>query len=322
MCLEVKKAVCLPLVDALKPKTMEYHNPVMGKECIEGLVIKPDGIYVDATFGGGGHSRLILNELTTGHLHGFDQDEDALQNIPEDNRFTFNHHNFRYLKQFLRLHGVRQVDGILADLGVSSHQLDEAKRGFSFRYDAELDMRMNQQDERKASDIINTYTAHALQEIFSRYGEVRNAKTLAQRIVQERAARSIQTIGQLLSIIEPLIRGHRGRYLAQVFQALRIEVNDEMGALETFLDTTLEVLKPGGRLVIETYHSIEDRLVKNFMKTGNVAGNVIKDDFGNIDRPFKLITRKPILPSKEEIQNNPRSRSAKLRIAEKASNGQ
>jgi len=294
---------------------MNYHQPVMGPECIEGLAILPNGIYVDATFGGGGHSRLILNELDEGKLFGFDQDEDSLQNIPDDERFVFNHHNFRYLKQFLKLHGVRQVDGILADLGVSSHQLDEAKRGFSFRYDADLDMRMNQQDDVTAADILNSYKAEKLQEIFSKYGEVRNAKTLSQRIVKERAVRPIKTIGEFLSIIESLIRGHRGRYLAQVFQALRIEVNDEMGALEAFLNSTLDVLKPGGRLVVETYHSIEDRVVKNFVKTGNVQGEVIKDDFGNIHRPFKLINRKPILPSKEEIKANPRSRSAKLRIA-------
>lgn len=294
---------------------MNYHQPVMGPECIEGLAIQPNGIYVDATFGGGGHSRLILNELDQGKLFGFDQDEDSLQNIPDDERFIFNHHNFRYLKQFLKLHGVRQVDGILADLGVSSHQLDEAKRGFSFRYDADLDMRMNQQDDVTAADILNSYKAEKLQEIFSKYGEVRNAKTLSHRITKERAVRPIKTIDEFLSIIEPLIRGHRGRYLAQVFQALRIEVNDEMGALEAFLNSTLDVLKPGGRIVVETYHSIEDRVVKNFLKTGNVQGEVIKDDFGNIDRPWKLINRKPILPSKEEIKANPRSRSAKLRIA-------
>lgn len=296
---------------------MEYHNPVMGPECMEGLNIQPNGIYVDATFGGGGHSRLILKELREGYLYGFDQDEDALQNIPDDERFTFNHHNFRYLKQFLKLHGVRKVDGILADLGVSSHQLDEAKRGFSFRYDADLDMRMNQQDDRTAAEVLNTYTTEQLQSIFSQYGEVRNAKTLAQRITSERDQRPIRTIGEFLSIIGDLIRGHRGRYLAQVFQALRIEVNDEMGALEAFLEAAFDLLKPGGRLVVETYHSIEDRIVKNFLKTGNIRGEVIKDDFGNIYRPFELINRKPILPSKEEIKRNPRSRSAKLRIASK-----
>ena len=295
---------------------MEYHNPVMGPECIEGLNIQPNGIYVDATFGGGGHSRLILKELKDGHLYGFDQDEDAIPNIPDDERFTFNHHNFRYMKQFLKLHGVRKVDGILGDLGVSSHQLDEAERGFSFRYDADLDMRMNQQDERKASDILNTYNIGELQNVFSKYGEVRNSKTLAEAIVEERSVRKIKTINDFLTILGPLVRGNRGRYLAQVFQALRIELNDEMGALETFLETSLEILKPGGRLVIETYHSLEDRLVKNFLKTGNVRGEVIKDDFGKIDRPFKLINKKPILPSAEEIKRNPRSRSAKLRIAE------
>ena len=296
---------------------MEYHNPVMGPECIKGLNIQPNGIYVDATFGGGGHSRLILKELKDGQLYGFDQDEDAIPNIPDDERFIFNHHNFRYMKQFLKLHGVRKVDGILGDLGVSSHQLDEATRGFSFRYDADLDMRMNQQDERKASDILNTYNIGELQNVFSKYGEVRNSKTLAERIVAERSVRKIKTIADFLNVLGPLVRGNRGRYLAQVFQALRIELNDEMGALETFLETSLEILKPGGRLVIETYHSLEDRLVKNFLKTGNVKGEVIKDDFGKIDRPFKLINKKPILPSAEEIKRNPRSRSAKLRIASK-----
>lgn len=297
---------------------MTYHNPALAKECMEGLDIQPDGIYVDVTFGGGGHSRLILNELgENGQLQAFDQDEDALQNLIDDDRFTFNHHNFRFMKRFLKLHGVRKVDGILADLGVSSHQLDEATRGFSFRFDAELDMRMNQEDSNKASDIVNTYNVLDLQKVFSEYGEVRNSKSLAERIVQERGARKIVTIADFLNIIEPLIRGQRNRYLAQVFQALRIEVNDEMGALKTFLEDSLSILKENGRLVIISYHSIEDRVVKNFLKTGNVEGQVIKDDFGHIYRPFRLINKKPILPTADEIRQNPRARSAKLRVGSK-----
>ncbi len=294
---------------------MSYHNPVLAKECIEGLAIKPAGIYIDATFGGGGHSQLILNELgKEGQLLAFDQDEDALKNLLEDERFIFNHHNFRFMKRFLKLHGLRKVDGILADLGVSSHQLDEAKRGFSFRFEAELDMRMNQEDPKKANDIITTYNVSELQRVFSEYGEVRNSKSLAERIVQERSARKIQTIGDFLNVIEPLIRGQRNRYLAQVFQALRIEVNDEIGALKTFLEDGLDILNTGGRLVIISYHSIEDRLVKNFLKTGNVAGQVIKNDYGHIHRPFRLINKKPIIPSTEEVRQNPRARSAKLRV--------
>jgi 16S rRNA (cytosine1402-N4)-methyltransferase len=297
---------------------MTYHNPALAKECMEGLDIQPDGIYVDVTFGGGGHSQLILNELgENGQLQAFDQDEDALQNLIDDDRFTFNHHNFRFMKRFLKLHGVRKVDGILADLGVSSHQLDEATRGFSFRFDAELDMRMNQEDSNKASDIVNTYNVLDLQKVFSEYGEVRNSKSLAERIVQERGARKIVTIADFLNIIEPLIRGQRNRYLAQVFQALRIEVNDEMGALKTFLEDSLSILKENGRLVIISYHSIEDRVVKNFLKTGNVEGQVIKDDFGHIYRPFRLINKKPILPTAEEVRQNPRARSAKLRVGSK-----
>lgn len=293
---------------------MSYHVPVLANESIEALAIREDGIYVDATFGGGGHSRLILNELgTNGKLYAFDQDDDSLRNQIEDERFIFNHHNFRFIKQFLRLHGVRQVDGILADLGVSSYQLDKPERGFSYRFDAGLDMRMNRQDERKASDILNSYSAHDLQRIFSDYGEVRNSKSLAQKIVQEREVKKILTIGDFLLVASPLIRGSRGRYLSQVFQALRIEVNDEMGALHDFLDATLEILKPGGRLVVISYHSLEDRPVKNFLKTGNVEGEVKKDFFGKIERPFELIKKGVLIPSDKEIEMNPRARSAKLR---------
>ncbi|MCB0565646.1 MAG: 16S rRNA (cytosine(1402)-N(4))-methyltransferase RsmH [Phaeodactylibacter sp.] len=297
---------------------MTYHQPALASESIEALAIRPGGTYVDATFGGGGHSRLILNELgAEGRLLGFDQDEDALANILEDGRFTFVHHNFRFLKRFLRLHRIQEVDGILADLGVSSHQLDVAERGFSYRFDAALDMRMNQQQEKTAATLVNTYDAEALQELFSNYGEVRNARTLAQRIVEERRHRPIETIGAFLAVVEPVIRGHRARYLSQAFQALRIEVNDEMGALQEFLEQSLEVLKPGGRLAVITYHSIEDRMVKNFLKAGNFEGRQEKDFYGNIQRPFKVISRKAIIPSDEEVQQNPRSRSAKLRIGEK-----
>ncbi|KAA3626750.1 MAG: 16S rRNA (cytosine(1402)-N(4))-methyltransferase RsmH [Bacteroidetes bacterium] len=295
-----------------------YHIPVLAKESIDALDIKPKGVYVDATFGGGGHSKLILDHIDTdSRLIGFDQDEDALANVIEDNRFTFVHHNFRFLKRFLRLHGIRQVDGILADLGVSSHQLDEAERGFSYRFDAHLDMRMNQQSGETAADLVNTLTAEELQDLFSKYGEVRNSKMLAKAIVDKRQALAIKTIGDFLAIVEPLIRGQKHRYLAQVFQALRIAVNDEMGALDDFFQQAMEVLKPGGRLVVITYHSIEDRLTKRLLKTGNVEGVVEKDFYGNINRPFKVITKKAILPSTQEIKENPRSRSAKLRVGEK-----
>lgn len=301
-----------------KTRTMSYHDPVLLKESIEALNIKENGTYVDATFGGGGHSGLILQKLgAKGHLFGFDQDEDVLPNISEDDRFTFVHHNFKYLKRFLKLNGVTEVDGILADLGVSSYQLNKAERGFSFRFDADLDMRMNQQGDTNAAEILNTYDAQALQNVFSLYGEVRNAKTLAMAIEAERRKKPVKTINDFLEILGPLVRGNRNRYLAQVFQALRIEVNDEIGALKTFLEEAREVLKPGGMLVVIAYHSLEDRLVKNFLKCGNFEGEVVKDFYGNIERPFKIITKKAMLPSEEEIKKNPRARSAKMRIAEK-----
>lgn len=292
-----------------------YHEPVLAKESIEALAIQKDGVYVDATFGGGGHSRLILKELgEKGRLHAFDQDDDALANLPEDERLVFNHHNFRYLQRFLRLHGVKQVDGILADLGVSSHQLDEAERGFSYRFDADLDMRMNQAGERTAAAVLNDESAEDLQRIFGEYGEVRNARSLAQKIVQERQRKPFKTIGDLLRACEPLVRGHKPRYLAQVFQALRIEVNEEVDALKEFLEATLQVLKPGGRLVVISYHSIEDRLVKNLLKTGNVAGEVKSDFFGKIERPFDILYKGVMTPSVEEMAKNPRARSAKMRV--------
>lgn len=296
-----------------------YHRPVLAQESIAALQIQPDAVYVDATFGGGGHSRLILNELSDkGRLFGFDQDADALPNVPDDARFVLIQNNFRYLKRFLKLHDIRSVAGILADLGVSSHQLDEAERGFSYRFDADLDMRMNQQGERTAADVLNSYPADALQQVFGAYGEVRNARTLAQSIASARQARPLRTIADLLAIVDPLVRGQRLRYLSQVFQALRIEVNDEMGALQEFLEQILEVLQPGGRLAVITYHSLEDRMVKNFLKTGNVAGEVKKDFYGNIERPFKIITKTAIEPSEAEIRENPRARSARLRVGEKA----
>lgn len=297
---------------------MVYHKPVLAAESIAALAIKPEGTYVDATFGGGGHSALILNTLgDKGRLIGFDQDEDASANVLEDERFTFVQHNFRYLKRFLKLHGFRKVDGILADLGVSSHQIDEKERGFSHRFESQLDMRMNQKGKQDATDILNSYTANQLQAIFSQYGELRNARTLAQQIVQHRINRPIHTVSDLLNIMEPLIRGQRQRYLSQVFQALRIEVNDEIDALHDFLMQALEVLKPGGRLVVISYHSIEDRIVKNFLRSGSIDGTIEKDFYGNIFRPFTRITKKPIVPNETELKENPRSRSARLRVGEK-----
>ncbi len=295
-----------------------YHDPVLSIESVEALNIKKEGVYVDATYGGGGHSKLILQKLgAKGHLLGFDQDEDALSNVIENERFTFVHHNFKHLKKFLRLHGYPKVDGVLADLGVSSHQLDDAERGFSFRFDTDLDMRMNQQGDITAADILNEYSAEDLQNVFSLYGEVRNSKSLAQLIVNERRSKPLKRIADFLTVIDPLVRGNRNRYLAQVFQALRIEVNDEIAVLKTFLEDALVVLKPGGRLVIIAYHSLEDRLVKHFFKSGNFTGEYIKDFYGNIERPFKIITKKAIIPSDEEIRKNPRARSAKMRVAEK-----
>lgn len=295
-----------------------YHLPVLLEASIEGLAIKPDGVYVDVTFGGGGHSRAILKQLgPEGRLLGFDQDEDARANIPDDPRFTFVPGNFRFLKRFLRLEGLKKVDGILADLGVSSHQFDTAERGFSYRFASDLDMRMNQAGGMTAADLLANNDAEALQTMFSRYGEVRNAKTLALRIVEQRALRPIQRVEELIEVIEPVIRGNRPRYLAQVFQALRMEVNDEVGALSDFLADAKEVLATEGRLVVISYHSIEDRLVKSFLKTGNLKGEVEKDFYGAINRPFKIITKRAVLASEEEIARNSRARSAKMRIGER-----
>ena len=295
-----------------------YHLPVLAYESVNALAIKENGIYVDATFGGGGHSKIILEQLgDKGRLYSFDQDEDAKANAIKDERFNFIESNFRHLKRFLRLYGVQKVDGILADLGVSSHQLDVPERGFSFRFQSELDMRMNQTGEQTAATILNTYSAAELQQVFSRFGEVRNAKSLAHKITNERSIQSFQTISDLLRVVEPMIRGQRHKYLAQVFQALRMEVNDEYGALVDLLSQCIELLRPGGRLVVISYHSIEDRLVKDFFCFGNNNGAPIKDFYGNIYRPYKILTKKAILPDEAEIKRNSRARSAKMRIGER-----
>lgn len=295
-------------------REMTYHEPVMAAESMEALDVQPGGIYVDATFGGGGHSKLILDRLgPSGKLYAFDQDDDALANVPDDARLTFVPHNFRYMHRFLRYYGVEAVNGVFADLGVSSHQLDSGARGFSYRFDAELDMRMNRSGPRTAADVLNTYTSEQLQDVLGKFGEVRNAKTLAQALVEARQVRPFKTIGDLLAVVEPLIRGNRMRYLSQVFQALRIEVNDEMGALRTLLEQSLKWLRPGGRLVVIAYHSLEDRMVKHFLKTGNVEGEQVRDFYGNVQRPFTLVYKAARTPTPLEIRRNPRARSAKLR---------
>lgn len=296
-----------------------YHVPVLLEESIEGLAMNPEGIYVDVTFGGGGHSRAILKNLKgKGHLYSFDQDPDAEQNIMEDKHFTFVRSNFRFLQNFMQYYGVKQVDGILADLGVSSHHFDDAERGFSFRFDGKLDMRMNQRAGKTAADIVNEYPEEKLADLFYLYGELKNSRKLASVLVKARAKSPIQTIGEFLNIIQPLFGKEREKKeLAKVFQALRIEVNQEMTALREMLQAAAEVLKPGGRLSVITYHSLEDRMVKNMMKTGNVEGKLKQDFFGRIETPFKLVNNKVIIPNAEEQERNPRSRSAKLRIAEK-----
>lgn len=304
----------------MEEKEVCYHVPVMLRESLEGLNIQPSGTYVDVTFGGGGHSREILNRLDKdGELYGFDQDADAEHNIPADPRFTFVRSNFRYLYNFMRYYGVNgEVDGLLADLGVSSHHFDDKNRGFSFRFDGALDMRMNARAGLTAADVVNTYTEESLANLFYLYGELKVSRKLASLLVRARESRKIETIGDFLEIMKPFTgKDKEKKFLAQVFQALRIEVNDEMRALREMLQQTLQVLKPGGRLVVITYHSLEDRLVKNFLKTGNFEGKAEQDFFGNFQSPFGLINHKVIVPLEEEIGRNPRSRSAKLRIAEK-----
>lgn len=295
-----------------------YHNPVLLNECILGLNIDPSGNYVDVTYGGGGHSREIMKNLSDGKLYAFDQDNDAIANSINDDRFTLINNNFRYLRNFLRLHKVERVNGILADLGVSSHQFDIAERGFSTRFDANLDMRMNQNQTTTASDIINTYDETELSNLLRNYGEIKNAGCFAKAIVNKRKESSIDTTSQLIDTISKCYPDRiKNKVLAQVFQALRIEVNNEMDALKELLQQAMEILVPGGRLVVISYHSLEDRLVKNFMKSGNFEGNIEKDFYGNAIVGLKQITRKPITPEKQEIEQNSRSRSAKLRIAEK-----
>lgn len=296
-----------------------YHTPVMLQECIDALNIRKDGTYVDVTFGGGGHSREIMKHLgEDGRLLAFDQDADAQQNAIADERFELVDQNFRFLKNFCRLHGAIPVDGILADLGVSSYQFDQAERGFSIRFDAELDMRMNQASELSAKEVVNTYAEADLHRIFGIYGEIQNARSLAKTIVTARLNAPINTVADLKNTITGLIpRGKENKYLAQVFQALRIEVNQELEALKDFLIQSAEVLVSGGRLVVMSYHSLEDRLVKNFIAKGKFSGEVVKDLYGNDQKPFDAVSRGAITASEEEIKNNNRARSAKLRIAVK-----
>lgn len=302
--------------------TSPYHIPVMLNECMQGLNIKKDGVYVDVTFGGGGHSRAILDRLENGRLIAFDQDQDARENaeaLKSDSRFLFIQANFSFLERYLKVYNIGAVDGILADLGVSSHQIDDPSRGFSTRFDGPLDMRMNTNDgEQSAWEVVNNYSAEALQSIFSRYGEVHNSRTLANAIFTTRHNAPINTVGELVAILKRFAPKYREyKYYAQVFQAIRIEVNRELEALENFLPQTPKLLKPGGRLVVMSYHSLEDRLVKNFMLKGNFKGEPEKDFYGRVIKPLQAITKKPIEADEEEVLRNPRARSAKLRIAEK-----
>jgi 16S rRNA (cytosine1402-N4)-methyltransferase len=293
-----------------------YHQPVMLNQSIEGLAIKPEGMYADLTFGGGGHSKAILSELgKQGRLFAFDQDEDALNNLIQDDRFLLINQNFRYFRNFLRMYKALPLDGILADLGISSHQIDTPERGFATRFNGPLDLRMDRKASFTAAQLVNTYSEDKLKEVFHRYGELQNARQLAAVIVQSRPHNTIEEFKQAIAVCIP--RKTENKYLAMVFQALRIEVNDELSVLQAMLKQTAESLKPGGRLVVISYHSLEDRLVKNFIKAGNFEGIQDKDFYGNIEAPFKSVTRKPLVPSDEELTHNPRSRSAKLRIAEK-----
>lgn len=296
-----------------------YHIPALLTETIEGLNIKPDGIYVDVTFGGGGHSREILKQLgEKGRLFGFDQDEDALQNVIDDERFTFVRSNFRYLTNFLKYHGVEKVDGILADLGVSFHHFDEAERGFSFRFEGKLDMRMNTRSPLTAEKVVNEYSVEQLADVFYLYGEMHNSRRIASAIARARSSERIESIEQFLEVLKPFFpREREKKEMAKVFQALRIEVNKEMQVLQELLSQSVETLNENGRLVVLTYHSLEDRLVKNFIRSGNFEGKLEKDFFGNVLSPLKAINNKVIVASDEEVARNPRSRSAKLRIAEK-----
>lgn len=296
-----------------------YHIPALLPQCLEALKLKADGVYVDATFGGGGHSRAIVEHLgPEGHLYGFDQDEDALAGAIDDPRFTMVYGNFRFLSNFLRFYGADHVDGILADLGVSFHHFDDAERGFSFRSDAKLDMRMNRHARLSARDIVNDYDEERLANILYLYGEVQKSRQIARAIVKARSAAPVDTINRLLEVVAPFIDKRKEKKdLACIFQALRIEVNGELDALREFLQQTVKALRPGGRLAIITYHSLEDRLVKNFMRSGNFEGKVEKDIFGRAELPLKLLSSKPIVADEAEVEANPRSRSAKLRVAER-----
>ncbi len=296
-----------------------YHVPVLLKACVDGLQVKPDGVYADLTFGGGGHSREILSHLGEGgHLYGFDQDADALRNAIPDGRFTFVRSNFRYLRNWMRYYGVEQLDGVLADLGVSSHHFDDGERGFSFRFEGRLDMRMNRSGRLTAADVVNEYAEERLADIFYLYGELKNARKLAACLVKARAAGRIETTEDFVEAVKPLMgRDREKKDLAKAFQALRIEVNKEMDALREMLSAVADLLRPGGRLVVLSYHSLEDRMVKNLIKTGNVEGRRVEDFYGNVDCPFRAVNNKVIVPDEAEQAENPRSRSAKLRIAEK-----
>lgn len=298
---------------------MSYHTPVLLNESMDGLNIHPDGLYVDLTFGGGGHSREILKRLNRGKLIAFDTDSDAEENIIDDKRFTLLNHNFRYLKNFLTYYNSLPVHGILADLGVSSHHLDTAERGFSLRFNSRIDLRMDTNKTLDGCQVLNEYAEERLYELFRHYGEINNARLLAKRIVSNRSNEPVATINQLKEILQPLIpRGKENKYLAQVLQAIRIEVNQELESLKEMLLQAGEILVKGGRIVIISYHSLEDRLVKNFFKSGNLEGTIEKDFYGNTQNIFKIITKKPVTPGNYEIKENPRSRSAKMRIAEKA----
>lgn len=296
-----------------------YHVPVLLKACVDGLQVKPDGVYADLTFGGGGHSREILSHLGEGgHLYGFDQDADALRNAIPDGRFTFVRSNFRYLRNWMRYYGVEQLDGVLADLGVSSHHFDDGERGFSFRFEGRLDMRMNRSGRLTAADVVNEYAEERLADIFYLYGELKNARKLAACLVKARAAGRIETTEDFVEAVKPQMgRDREKKDLAKAFQALRIEVNKEMDALREMLSAVADLLRPGGRLVVLSYHSLEDRMVKNLIKTGNVEGRRVEDFYGNVDCPFRAVNNKVIVPDEVEQAENPRSRSAKLRIAEK-----
>ena len=297
---------------------MEYHNPILLQECIEGLNIKPKGIYVDVTFGGGGHSKLILKHLDGGKLYAFDQDENAHKNILSEDNLKLINANFRHLKNFLRMEGIRKIDGLLADLGVSSHQFDVAERGFSIRFDGELDMRMNTKSPLSAKQVVNEYGQEELANVLFKYGEFRNSRTIAREIISAREIDAIVTTNQLIDAVEKMVpEKKRNQFLARIFQAIRIEVNDEIKALEEMLLDAIDMLNEGGRLVVMSYHSLEDRMVKNLMKKGNIEGDLHKDFYGNPIKDLREINRKVIVASEEEISINTRSRSVKLRIAEK-----